>query len=862
MSFSEGEKPSAEAAAKPSVHNWNWKIPEPPDPAFRYQPAVLIALFFCAGIILDKYSGTIQWRFWLNTGVISILFWFLVCLIIPSSKRMFWGMSLVGIALTALGGLWHNIYWNIYSSCDLYAYCQTQAGVSGVMRGIILDAPRRIESPPSLSPLPEYDRTVFTLQANSIRNGRCWTPISGCARVSVSGHLTGFHAGDEIEFSGSGRVPSPAETPGDFDYQEFLRSKRILTVINVQNPDAVSLFSEGDRYSFIRWLGQCQDSAQKGLEKRISTQRQARLAAAFLLGNRNDLPEEMIKRFQETGTIHILVVSGMHVMMLAMLLHAILRWFPIPRAARLILVSAVVMFYVGITGMQPPAVRAGILCLVGTMAALANQRVLSFNALAVSGIIVLALNPTALFQAGTQLSFLTVGTIIAFSPFVEKAVERIVPVTQIRTLDSGIVKQRTFVQFILQNTMGLLIMGVIILMVIAPLVATRFHVLSLFSILLNIVLWIPIFLASLSGMLAMLFGAIEDLPLCSFAANLCAFVCQYALWILEYAVQTVHSWRWSRFWVTGLSEPLLAAFYVILTVWLFSPYWRKNRAKTASVMACWLAVIAFIPLYRGLTRPEQMEVEFINVGHGMCTLVRLPDGKNLLYDAGRMNNPEQGAQSVSNLLWNAGITKIHGVIISHADADHYNMLPTLAQRFAIDTVYLSPQTFSETDNQTLQRFKRYLEDAQVKTISLIRGDMLGDGIKYQAEILHPGEKGVLDLVSPENANSVVLALSFANRNVLLTGDLVGNGVRAIMQEDSPGYDVLQAPHHGSYLSLTPEFIRWTKAQYAVFPESKAYPQQKGRALFEKENVPVIHTGEDGSVQFVISSQGNLVVNKK
>ena len=340
-------------------------------------------------------------------------------------------------------------------------------------------------------------------------------------------------------------------------------------------------------------------------------------------------------------------------------------------------------------------------------------------------------------------------------------------------------------------------------------------------------------------------------------ANGSAVVCQFSLWVMDSVVQMAHSQRWTRFWVSGLSEWSLAAFYFLLGLWAFSRWGRNNSLKMASLLACWLAMIALIPVCKSFLRPEQMNVEFINVEHGLCTLIRLPDGINLLYDAGKMTNPQQGAQSVCEFLWRQNVTKIHGVILSHADADHYNMLPALADRFAVDTVYISPHMFVESDNDTLDRFKSFLDNSNIQTITVTRGDRLGNSKQYSIEFLHPGFRSVLDLISPENANSLVVALKYANRSVLLTGDLVGQGIADIMMEDSPGYDVLQAPHHGSYLSLTPEFIRWTGSKCAVFSESRAFPQKRGRLMFEHEGVPVIHTGLDGSARFAIFPSGKM-----
>ena len=841
------------ASDPPRTTNWVWTAPAVLPSAFEYAPCLLALFFLIAGAVLDRYVVFWSWRGWLNIGLTASALW-LAATVLERSRRETVGSILLFVVLMAAGGTWHSCYWNVCSRIDMFSRCWTTS-CPCVARGVILDSPHRTRSPQGFSPIPEYDKTVFTLKTRAVRSGQTWTPAEGKIRVSVSGHMSDFEVGDEIELVGVCDIPNN-DASGRFNYRDFLRSRRILSVMTVRSPDGASRLSVQRRASFRRFLGACQRKAQESLEKRFNITREARLASAFLLGNRNDLPEGMVEQFQETGTIHLLIVSGLHVGILTMALQYVFCILPLSRKVRYAIICFFVLFYILLTGAQPPAIRAGVLCLTATAAIAFNQRALSLNILALSGIIVFLLNPSSLFQTGTQLSFLTVGAIIVLAPTAENIAGWLYPAEKTKTVlitKNWTTRTRKFIHRLLAaTTLSFMLLGVI-----APLIATRFHVLSLFSVLLNLVLSVPVFISILTGMITMLLSPVDSFFLFDFIANVCAKICLGSLWTMDFVVQTVHSWRWSRFWVTGLNEPMLIVFYVLLFFWTFSRYCRSKSMIMTSALALWLAVISFCPLYNALTRPEQMNVEFINVEHGLCTLIRLPDGKNILYDAGRMTRPEHGVESVCNYLWEQGITKIHGVILSHSDADHYNMLPTLAERFAIDTVYVSAMMFDDADNDNLEKFKRYLERANVKTHVVYRSDRLGNSKRYKIEFLHPGPRGVLDLLSPENANSLVVDLEYAGRHVLLTGDLVGNGVREISLEESPGYDVVQAPHHGSHLSLTPEFIRWLNASYAVFSEARVYPQKQGRTMFEQAGVRVFHTGQDGSARFAIFPSGEL-----
>ena len=121
----------------------------------------------------------------------------------------------------------------------------------------------------------------------------------------------------------------------------------------------------------------------------------------------------------------------------------------------------------------------------------------------------------------------------------------------------------------------------------------------------------------------------------------------------------------------------------------------RGRARTGHVLGsdgaiafgfwkCCLAIIIN-------TRP--LVCHFVSVGHGVAVLAELPDGNNLLYDSGRLGSPLTGVRPVSSVLWSRGITHLDAIVISHADADHFNAIPGLIDRFSVGAVYVSPVMF-------------------------------------------------------------------------------------------------------------------------------------------------------------------------
>ncbi len=137
---------------------------------------------------------------------------------------------------------------------------------------------------------------------------------------------------------------------------------------------------------------------------------------ALLLGQRRALDDELNDAFVQTGTVHLMVISGFHVGIIALLLAGVLRWLGMPWRARLLLVAIGLGAYCVLVGMRPPVVRATIMAWM-VLGALALDRVISWpNVLAAAALVILWANPTQLLDPGFQLSFGAVLSLLVFVP--------------------------------------------------------------------------------------------------------------------------------------------------------------------------------------------------------------------------------------------------------------------------------------------------------------------------------------------------------------------------------------------------------------------------------------------------------------
>ena len=134
--------------------------------------------------------------------------------------------------------------------------------------------------------------------------------------MTVEGTLLGVEAGDRLRVVGQLQAPVPPGNPGEFDFAAHRRGDRELAAIRVDHPDCVQVIESAPAISLRRVLGKLRAAGDRLLWGTLSHER-AGLAAAVLLGAREQLDDEMKDDFLVTGTVHILSISGLHVGILA-----------------------------------------------------------------------------------------------------------------------------------------------------------------------------------------------------------------------------------------------------------------------------------------------------------------------------------------------------------------------------------------------------------------------------------------------------------------------------------------------------------------------------------------------------------------
>ncbi len=748
----------------------------PPEPAwkeFARAPLVPVAVAVGVGLVADRYLP-ISLAAELVTAVLALLVW------LASRSRTFAPVGL-WVASAALGAAHHQAYRTVFAADDIGAIASDRP-IPVLVRGTLDEEPARFR-PPKPDPLlavPKPETTVTVLALTAIEAPDGWRPASGRARLTVEGRLDDLHLGDMVEVVGRLWRPGPPSNPGEMDYAGYLLDQRITAEIRTKRTgDGVTRLEEGWRSSAFGWFAVVRGWGTRALGTALPHD-EAGLAAALLLGDGTAMDREGWDVFVRTGVVHVLAISGQHLVVLAAFVWFVLRVAGVRRRNGAWVVAAVMIGYAILTGSRPSAVRAAVMVCVVCGGLVLRRPVIAANAFAFGWLVVVALNPADPFTAGCQLSFLSVFVLVW------GAVRWLTP-RPLTPLEELVEESRSTPVKLARGALGGLRMAYGISLILgvanAPLILAWQNLVSPVGVILGPPLVLLTSIALLAGFLLLLIA-----PLGTWVGWPLARIVEWSLAGCEGLVAVVERVPVGWVYAPGPAMWWLVGFYAgVAAVVLLA---GRTRARALAALAVW-TVFGLVLSFERPTRNE-LRVTFVAVGHGGCVVMETPDGRVLLYDTGTTTGPDVVRRVIAPYLWSRGISRIDEVFLSHADLDHFNGLPELLKRFPVGQVTLTP-SFPDKATQGISATLAALDRREVTRRVAKAGDRFTAG-DVTLEVLHPPPDGP---EGNENTRSLVLRVRHAGHTFLLTGDLEGVGQEMVVRSPAPSLDVMLAPHHGA-----------------------------------------------------------------
>lgn len=690
-----------------------------------------------------------------------------------------------------------------------------------------------------------------------------------------------------------------------------LRAFASLDGLLLLQPAPVPLFTGlcrlGPRLLLLRWaakarsaLRQAHDAAWLALPHRLRSSGNSEAATAPLqlamsLGDRGPLrrsdrgraasglpPVETLLR--EAGVYHILSVSGLHLSAVGLTFYALSRWAArrlwaaLPIVARLapagggrwaaLLSLPVVVGYALLTGAEPPTVRAAIALWAALLAIGMGRRARLSTGLALAACwTALPLgslaDPQGLFSPSLLLSFAATLAIAYLRPLASlwgSAWPRGLPV--------GGLPGRA-----LRWLLRLGDASLAALLATAPLLAYYFAEFQGAAPLGNLLVTPLAELALLpAGLLSSLLALIWP-PLALPLVVCSALVGRLLLWLAGLLAGLGLSWA-----VAAPSRWLILLWVCGLCLWGFRPRWGVAVVTTA--------LLLYLLLWRW--PPDTLRLSFVDVGQGDAAVAELPGGGVVVIDTGWSVVPGRGPRAtfrsgdceesgpilsrtpLGQFLARRGHRRIDLLIITHRHPDHMSGAASLLCQFAVDVLWLNrwpPLASSGLGNDELSQ-----AEASLRALAWARGTQVA--VPHSLRL-----SGVaLDVLSPcpgpvpcrataradweENDNSLVVALRYAGRTILLTGDIEAAAEQALLASGAIlRADVLKLPHHGSRTSSSQALLAAVAPGLAIASLGRqnrfGFPHPQVLDRLREGGIPLLRTDRDGTIQVEIAGDGQL-----
>ena len=616
--------------------------------------------------------------------------------------------------------------------------------------------------------------------------------------------------------------PRP-RNPGEFDYGRYLGLKDIHGIVQIDSARAGLL---SGTVSFRSWFAKLRSDFGSILARYHGAE-QAAFLQGVLFGDRKDIPAELKESFMNTGTIHILAVSGSNVATIALMVYLILGLLRFPKRWVVGLTVTGLFFYMMLTGAESSIVRATIMGCVIVVGTAMERRTDIYNSICVAAVIVLLIDPLQLYDVGFQLSFAAVLSIVMLYPVLDAAIRNIP-----QSLEEFKILEPVWQVFAVSLAAQL---GTL------PFTAYYFERFSIVSLLANVIV-VP--LVGLNLVLGCMTIAAHFVG-AWFAATYSAlneFLVDVLLGFVRYAAGV----PFAAVETYGFGILAGAAYYAVLIGVM-----NMRNPPIVKVAALCLGVFATIAVYRDAgERKETLRVFMLDVGQGDAVLIRFPNGSNMLVDAGpRAFGYDAGKRVLVPFLARNTITRIDAILLSHPHSDHIGGVEAVLTSVNVGVIL-------EADTLTASRMHSDLrsaaEDRGVPVHRVGAGANVSPDANARLYVLHPvpGQDHFDNL----NNSSLVLKMMYGDATALFVGDAEVEA-EEIMKARYGSFldgDLLKTGHHGSSTSSSEHFLDGITPKIAIISVG-------ARNKFKHPSPQVIQRlQENGTTVFRTDLEGALI----
>lgn len=643
--------------------------------------------------------------------------------------------------------------------------------------------------------------------------------------------LNGYKYGDIVKITGQLEKLPHQRNPGEFDYGEYLKLHDINAVFisfGYENIEPIGYYEQN--FFKSRVIYPVKDYSIQVIDKLIGGD-EGEYLKGLVLGEKSNISRELKENFVNAGVAHIIAVSGLNVAYVIIIIWGALIFIPVKHNYKILFTLLILFLYMNLTGNSPSIIRATIMAGVFLLSQVVERKPNIYNIIAAAGLVILLIDPKQLFDAGFILSFSAILSIVIIYPKLEKLFKGFIWYKNLdneRLSGKGIKAVITLFLGTFAAQIGTL-----------PVTAIMFKKVSIISLAANLFA-IPLSNIALGLGFIMIIASTFSMWLASVFASLNSFLLFIQLAAIEACAKLDFAFVETYF----VDKFMFVSYYIILILLLTVT--RQNlKARLVIVIMITLNFFVWKSVF---DKTDMAEVTYIDTGSSNSTLIKMPLGTSILFNAGSSTQKYTSAErNIIPYLKTQGIHNLDLLVMTTVNSNEFKSMKYLIDNFQVNRI-LVPVYYKPlfTDKHIASTFKQsnieFIDNSQI----------INKNGKFRIYLYYD---------SNYTGESILARFVYGSQEFLFNDSYSLNEdlANTLLLQTFEGTQVLKASGSGSFDYTSTEFIAKTNPEFVVISKSRNDRKKLNSDVFTETldnfGVNVLKTNDNGAVIF--ETDGNI-----